>query len=107
MLKMPKRHLYLLLAIVFLLAPSAASFAQSGRTGSSSSALGATGTSAIPAPESVLGFKIGEERKLAKWDQFVAYFQRLSETSDRIKLDTLGKTTLGRPFIAATISSPE
>ncbi|MDQ3009139.1 MAG: hypothetical protein M3X11_00325 [Acidobacteriota bacterium] len=103
MLKMFKRHLYLSLAIVFLLAPPATSFAQSGRTGSST----ATAKSAIPAPESVLGFKIGDERKLAKWDQFATYFQRLSETSDRIKLDTLGKTTLGRPFIAATISSPE
>src|SRR5262245_59566396 len=61
----------------------------------------------IPAPETTLGFKIGEDRKLAKWDQFVAYFGELAKASDRISLETLGKTTLGRPFIAATISSPE
>ena len=61
----------------------------------------------VPAPETVLGFKIGEDRKLAKWEKFVAYFRRLTETSDRIKLDELGKTTLGRPFVVATISSPE
>src|SRR5262245_5952000 len=61
----------------------------------------------IPPPETALGFKIGEDRKLAKWDQFLAYFGELAKASDRIKLDTLGKTTLGRPFVVATISSPE
>src|SRR5215510_5540646 len=66
-----------------------------------------TGDNNVPAPETALGFKIGEDRKLAKWDQFLAYFGELAKASDRIKLDTLGKTTLGRPFVVATISSPE
>jgi len=66
-----------------------------------------TGGNNVPPPETALGFKIGEERKLAKWDQFLAYFGELAKASDRIKLDTLGKTTLGRPFVVATISSPE
>ncbi|MBO0862131.1 MAG: peptidase M14 [Chloracidobacterium sp.] len=61
----------------------------------------------IPTPETSLGFKIGEDRKLAKWDQFLAYFGELAKASDRIKLDILGKTTLGRPFVVATISSAE
>jgi hypothetical protein len=61
----------------------------------------------VPPPETALGFKIGEDRKLAKWDQFLAYFGELAKASDRIKLDTVGKTTLGRPFVVATISSPE
>src|SRR6266540_2577506 len=61
----------------------------------------------VPPPETALGFKIGEDRKLAKWDQFLAYFGELAKASDRIKLDTIGKTTLGRPFVVATISSPE
>ncbi len=65
------------------------------------------GNSTIPAPESALGFKIGEDRKLAKWDQFLAYFGSLEKSSDRIKVETLGRTTLGRPFIVAMISSPE
>lgn len=64
-------------------------------------------TATIPAPETVLGFKIGEDRKLAKWDQFVTYFRKLAEASDRIKVDELGKTTLKRPFLVATISSAE
>jgi zinc carboxypeptidase len=61
----------------------------------------------VPAPETILGFKVGEERKLAKWDQFVAYFRKLAESSDRIKVDEIGKTTLRKPFIVATISSAE
>jgi hypothetical protein len=39
-------------------------------------------------------------------EALVAYFRRLAEASDRIKVDELGKTTPGRPFILATISSP-
>ena len=66
-----------------------------------------TGDNNVPPPETSLGFKIGEDRKLARWDQFLAYFGELAKVSDRVKLDTLGKTTLGRPFVVATISSPE
>jgi murein tripeptide amidase MpaA len=61
----------------------------------------------IPAPESILGFKIGEERKLANWKEFVAYFTRLGQTSDRVRFEEIGKTTLKRPFVVATISSAE
>jgi Zinc carboxypeptidase len=65
------------------------------------------GSNVVPAPETVLGFKIGEERKLATWDKFLAYFRKLEESSDRIKVKELGNTTLKRPFIVATISSAE
>jgi hypothetical protein len=65
------------------------------------------GDNNVPPPETSLGFKVGEDRKLARWDQFLSYFGELAKKSDRIKLDSLGKTTLGRPFVAATISSPE
>ena len=61
----------------------------------------------IPAPSDVLGFNPGDDRKLASWDQVVNYFEALSKSSDRVKFETLGKTTLGRPFVLATISSPE
>ena len=66
-----------------------------------------TGPASVPAPESSLGFKIGTDRQLAKWNQFVDYFRKLDLSSDRVHVDELGKTTLGRPFIVVTISSPE
>lgn len=68
------------------------------------SLLGAQTSSQIPTPASVIGFVPGTDRKLPAWSQVVAYFTALSKSSPRIQLHTLGKTTLGRPFIAAIIS---
>ncbi|HKV38672.1 MAG TPA: M14 metallopeptidase family protein, partial [Blastocatellia bacterium] len=62
--------------------------------------------STIPKPIDVLGFTPGDDRKLASWSQIASYFVRLAHSSDRVKLEDLGKTTLGRPFLLATISSP-
>jgi hypothetical protein len=60
----------------------------------------------IPAPAEVLGFAPGEDRKLASWDQVVDYFKQLDAASDRVVFETLGNTTMGKPFVMATISSP-
>src|SRR5690242_10327452 len=60
----------------------------------------------IPTPAEVLGFTPGEDRKLASWDQVVDYFQRLDGASDRVNFETLGTTTMGKPFVMATISTP-
>ena len=60
----------------------------------------------IPTPAEALGFAPGEDRKLASWDQVVEYFQKLDAASDRVMFETLGNTTMGKPFVMATISSP-
>ncbi len=86
--------------LLLWLCAAVASFAQSEQLRSPTAR-----NPALPAPETVLGFKIGEDRKLAGWEKFVAYFQLLDVASDRVKLEELGQTTLKRPFIAATISS--
>jgi len=62
--------------------------------------------SVAPTPREVIGFTPGDDRKLASWAQTVDYFSKLAKASDRVSLDVLGKTTLGRPFVVATISSP-
>src|SRR5918997_2304139 len=62
---------------------------------------------AVPAPEDVLGFRPGDDRKLASWSSIVEYFRRLDAASDRVRLEELGRTTLGAPFVLATISAPE
>ena len=59
---------------------------------------------AVPTPASVIGFEPGTDRKLPEWQQVVAYFKALDAASPRVQLRVLGKTTLGRPFIAAFIS---
>jgi hypothetical protein len=61
----------------------------------------------IPAPEEVLGFRPGDDRKLASWAQVIAYFQKLAANSDRVKFTEIGKSTMGAPFVYATISAPE
>jgi len=68
---------------------------------------GASLSSQIPAPEDVLGFRPGDDRKLASWAKVVEYFQKLAATSDRVKFAEIGKTTMGAPFVYATISAPE
>jgi hypothetical protein len=59
----------------------------------------------IPTPASFLGFEVGADRRLADWTEITGYLNVLADASDRIQLDTLGMTTLGRPFVALTISS--
>ncbi|MGQ0760741.1 MAG: M14 family metallopeptidase [Acidobacteriota bacterium] len=61
----------------------------------------------IPAPENVLGFRPGDDRKLASWAKIVEYFQKLDAASDRVKFEEIGKSTMGAPFVYATISAPE
>src|SRR5580765_3041153 len=61
----------------------------------------------IPAPADVLGFTPGDDRKLASWTKVVEYFQKLDAASDRVKFEEIGKTTMGAPFVYATISAPE
>jgi hypothetical protein len=61
----------------------------------------------VTSPEEAFGFKLGEGRKLADWNQLTAYYKKLSTESGRIRYEELGKTTEGRPFIAVTISAPE
>ncbi|HEV2708024.1 MAG TPA: M14 family metallopeptidase [Pyrinomonadaceae bacterium] len=60
-----------------------------------------------PAPEAVLGFRPGEDRRLASWQQIVEYFRRLDAASNRVRFEELGRTTMGAPFVMATISAPE
>ncbi|MEP6912913.1 MAG: M14 family zinc carboxypeptidase, partial [bacterium] len=61
----------------------------------------------IPAPEDELGFVPGDDRKLASWNQVLSYFDQLDKASDRVKFEALGKSTMDKPFVMATISAPE
>ncbi len=60
--------------------------------------------SRLPTPESILGYAPGADRKLPTWKQVTDYFTALDKASPRVKLRVLGKTTLGRPFLAAFIA---
>src|SRR6187200_350049 len=59
------------------------------------------------APEQYFGFKIGTDGELARYPKIVAYLQHLSKTTNRVKFEEVGKTTMGNPYVLATISAPE
>src|SRR5437899_1647047 len=62
---------------------------------------------AVPTPSSHFGHEIGVDRQLLDWDKVVSYFRALEKASDKIRVEELGKTVDGRPFVAATIAAPE
>ena len=61
----------------------------------------------LETPEQFAGFRMGADKKLVRWDRIVEYMHKAAAASPRIKVDELGKTTEGNPFIVVTVSSPE
>lgn len=61
---------------------------------------------AVATPASVLGFEVGADYKLATYDETIAYYQKLDAASDRMMMFQAGKSTQGRTFWYAAISSP-
>ncbi|MFW6176027.1 MAG: M14 family zinc carboxypeptidase, partial [Acidobacteriota bacterium] len=53
----------------------------------------------------VLGFEVGAQA--ARHDQLVAYFRELAESSDRVRLESIGRTHENREQVMAVISSPD
>src|SRR5436305_5718538 len=60
----------------------------------------------IPTPESVLGHRPGDDFFLAGYDESLAYFLKLAASTDQLKLARVGKTSQGRDWYIAIISSP-
>src|SRR5690242_9214607 len=92
------RRMILKLSVLLLLLVSA--FALPAQSLQPAGAVG------VPMPAAVLGFTPGDDRKLASWSDVVKYFEQLDRASDRVIFETLGQTTMGKPFVMATISSP-
>ncbi len=66
----------------------------------------AAGAQPIPAPESVLDAPVGEDFFLATYEESINYFQKLAAASDRVELRQIGKSSFGRDWYLAIISSP-
>src|SRR5215831_19408816 len=62
---------------------------------------------ALQTPEEYFGFRIGTDKKLARWDKIVDYMQLVANNSDRVRFRNLGPTTNGNPFVLMEISSSE
>lgn len=59
----------------------------------------------ITSPEEYFGFQLGSDRKIARWDKIVAYFELLEKQSGKLKVIDMGPATMGNPFLFVIISS--
>jgi hypothetical protein len=61
----------------------------------------------VTSPKEFFGFNIGDDWKLANYDQFQNYWKKIDAESDRMVVQEIGKTAEGRPQLMAIITSPE
>ena len=61
----------------------------------------------LTSPEEYLGFQLGSDRKIARWNRITEYLRLLEKQSSKIKITEMGPSTEGNPFLLAIISSPE
>ncbi len=61
----------------------------------------------IPTPEAVIGFRMGEDYKIADYTQIVDYLTQLDAASDRVQMQQIGTSVLGKPLYVLFISSEE
>ena len=62
-------------------------------------------SAAVPTPEEFFGFRMGTDKKLARWDKIVEYLEKVAATSGRVHVRNLGPSTMNNPFLAVEISS--
>ncbi|HEY4303893.1 MAG TPA: M14 metallopeptidase family protein [Gemmatimonadaceae bacterium] len=61
----------------------------------------------LPTPDATFGFPVGADYKLFTYDQSIDYFKKLAAAAGpRMKLITVGKTSFGKTWTVAIISSP-
>ena len=58
-------------------------------------------------PADYFGFEPGADRMLFNYEPLIDYLKMLDEASDRIHLEEVGTSPMGKPIYIAFISSPE
>lgn len=71
------------------------------------SAASAANAAEIPTPESFLGHRVGADRKLAPWPKVVEYLKTLDAASDRVSIESAGKSTQGNDMMVVVLTSEE
>ena len=61
----------------------------------------------VPSPKSHFGFNIGDNYKLATFTATESYLKKIAASSNKVKLNTIGKTEEGRNHYMMIVSSPE
>jgi hypothetical protein len=106
-----RRFLFLTLALLVsaeMLGPDALD-ATSAAIGAPRPAAEATqpGAQALPTPVQFFGFNPGAAGELAHYAKVLEYLQLAAKSTDRVKYEELGKTTMGNVYAFLRISSPQ
>jgi hypothetical protein len=70
-----------------------------------SGGLDAAGT--LQPPEQFIGFRVGADNQLARWNTIVDYMKLAAASSDRVRVQELGASTDGHPFISVVITNAD
>ncbi len=62
-------------------------------------------TGKVTSPEEFFGFRLGSDRRIARWDKIVDYFYKIESQSNRMKVIDMGESTEGNPFLLTIITS--
>ncbi len=61
----------------------------------------------IPPPDEFFGFRLGSDRKIARWPRIVEYYRVLErQAGGKLRVIEMGPTTEGRPFLLVIITAP-
>jgi hypothetical protein len=60
----------------------------------------------VTSPKEFFGHNIGDDYWLPNYDQFMAYWHKIDAESDRMQVFEMGKSSEGRPQLAAIITDP-
>ena len=61
----------------------------------------------VPSPKDVLGYYIGQPKKLTYYDDIIRYYRALASKSPRVKVVEIGKTDEGRECVVVFIGSED
>ncbi|HEY5063171.1 MAG TPA: M14 metallopeptidase family protein, partial [Gemmatimonadaceae bacterium] len=61
----------------------------------------------VTTPKEFFGHNIGDDYFLPDYDQFMAYWHKIDAESNRMQVFEMGKSSEGRPQLAAVITAPE
>src|SRR5262245_59951475 len=72
-----------------------------------SAAAGLTAAAGIQTPEQFIGFRVGADNRLARWDTIVAYLKAVAAGSDRVRVRELGRTQADNPLLLVEVSAAD
>ncbi|HEX6864339.1 MAG TPA: M14 family zinc carboxypeptidase, partial [Thermoanaerobaculia bacterium] len=61
----------------------------------------------VPSPGDVLGRIVGTPNELGRVSEIYGYYRRLDEASDRVQVETIGRTEEGREILLVAVSDAE